>query len=157
MDADRFDTLARVLSTTRSRRNLARVLGGSVLAGAVIPALFPRQVEADARTRCRRKGGAFLSRGNCRCAYKCPSSANFPCLGDESCMCGETTEGRGFCTGQLIANSTCLSSAQCSTGTKCVFLNCTGTGCTTSTDCPADYACKRGLCRQGVCFGPCLS
>jgi hypothetical protein len=157
MDADRFDTLARALTRIRSRRSLARVLGGSVLAGTLGAALLPRQAEADAKKRCRRKGGALLSHGNCRCAYKCPSTENFPCLGDESCMCGETTEGKGFCSGQLITGSTCLSSSQCESGTKCVFLNCTGTGCTTSTDCPADYACKRGLCRQGVCFGPCLT
>jgi hypothetical protein len=155
MEDGHFDALARSLARTHSRRSLPRILGGGALAGAMLPALLPLSVEADAKKRCRRKAGAFLSRGDCRCAYKCPSAAIFPCHGNESCSCGETVEGKGFCTFSLVPNTICVSSAECPTGTKCVFTNCTGASCTTSTDCPAQFLCKRGICQQGVCYTPC--
>ena len=155
MDADRFDTLARALTSIRSRRNFARLLGGSVIAGAVVPGLLPRRAEANAKTRCRHSGGVFLSRGNCRCASKCPSTAIFACHGSTTCYCGETVEGRGFCGGPLIDPGRCTASTGCPSGAKCVFEACSDTSCTTATDCPEDQLCKRGTCQYAFCRVPC--
>ncbi len=68
MDADRFDALARTLTTTRSRRSLARLLSGGLLA---MTGLLAVAAPDAAAVRCSREADCPLCyrctrRGRCR-------------------------------------------------------------------------------------------
>jgi hypothetical protein len=162
-----FDDLARGLDEGTISRGRALKLAGGALLGAVVPSLFPREAEAisRARRRCRRKGGVYLSHGDCHCTLHCNSdtSKNFSCNDNQSCPCLEAVEGRGFCSaGGQGTNFGCTSSGQCSEpGRVCVVVrSCPGSGasCTSDAQCKAiasSLACINGTCQQTSCFLPC--
>ena len=77
MDADRFDAVARALTTTRSRRNLARLLSGGVLAATGLLAVAApeaaavrcsRQADCPICYRCTRRGRCRKKRDGATCA-----------------------------------------------------------------------------------------
>jgi len=80
MDDARFDALVRRCGAGATRRGALRLLGGGILAGALVPAIAPDATAGRAKRRCRRKGGVFLGTGGqCRCAYACNADASrFP-------------------------------------------------------------------------------
>ena len=61
MDADRFDALARTLTTTRSRRSLARLLSGGLLATTGLLAVAAPEAAA---VRCS-------GQADCPLCYRC--------------------------------------------------------------------------------------
>ena len=160
-----FDDLARELDAgTISRRRALKLAGGALL-GVVVPTLFPREAEAlnKAKRRCRRKGGTYLSSGNCHCAITCSfSSDQFPCHSNPRCTCTQTVTGSGFCSGGDRATG-CSSDAECtaSLGEVCVVNpGCPGSGvsCTDSAQCRlinSNYACVNGTCQLTGCATPC--
>jgi hypothetical protein len=158
-----FDDLARGLDDgTISRRRALRLGGGAVLA-AIVPSLFPREAEArhrcNARCRCRRRKSRYLSHGECHCALTCSTTAaNPPCHGNDSCICGESVEGSGFCFLPGAVGKACSATSECPTGAVCVRIRgCpeSGGSCTASTDCPSGNACLNGRCQRTFCFAPC--
>jgi hypothetical protein len=77
MDADRFDAMARALIMTRSRRSLARLLGGGVLAATGLLAVAApeaaavrcsRQADCPICYRCTRRGRCRKKRDGATCA-----------------------------------------------------------------------------------------
>ena len=159
MDQTRFDSLVRTLSASVSRKRALKIISGVVALAA--PSLLPGSAEAGRRAmrRCRRKGGVYLSRGECRCAVKCGSTDRFTCRGEASCFCGETIEGPGACLAtEPLRPGACTASSECPTDAKCVLhRGCSESGgtCTDPTDCPADNACINGLCKRTFCYRPC--
>ncbi len=160
-----FDELAKGLDDgTLSRRRALKLAGGALLA-AVVPTAFSREAEAAnrAKRRCRRRGGVYVSRGDCRCAITCPPNYDeFTCHSNPDCSCIKTVTGRGFCahiTAQHLAG--CSTSANCPAGEECVVIpGCPGSGgtCTTSADCSAaglGFACVNGTCQFTGCHSPC--
>lgn len=162
-----FDDLAKGLDDgTISRRRALQLAGGALLA-AVVPALFPREAEAinRAKRRCRRRGGVYLSRGNCRCAITCPFAGDkFTCHSNPNCVCFKSLTGSGFCADNLNAlPSGCSSNAECTEVERpeCVVNpGCTGSGgsCTSDAQCQATnqfFACINGTCQFTACAPPC--
>jgi hypothetical protein len=160
-----FDDLARGLDEgTLSRRRPLKLAGGALVA-VVLPSLFPREAEAvnRAKRRCRRKGGVYLTKGNCRCAITCPfTSDKFTCHSNPNCVCMQTLTGSGFCADNSSNLATgCSSNAGCPVGKECLFNpGCTGSGgsCTTEAQCKAInqfYACVNGTCQFTGCASPC--
>jgi hypothetical protein len=132
MDARRFDALARSLSDLRSRRGLARLLGGLTLAG---PLAAYGLSEAGGKGKKRKKKHKKKCKPNQqKCGKTCIPATS--CCTDAQCGVG------GFC-----ANETCT----CFSG----FRPCNGT-CITEEQCCANSDCGEGaVCREGVCR--CLS
>jgi hypothetical protein len=159
VDQTRFDSLVRTLSAGVSRKQALKIIGGVVVLAA--PLLLPGSAEAAsrARRRCRQKGGAYLSQGECRCAVKCGSTDRFSCRGEASCFCGESVEGPGACLAtEPVSSLACTASSQCPTDAICVLRrDCPGTGgvCSGSGDCLATDACLNGRCQRTACFDPC--
>ena len=139
VDRSRFDDLVRSLSAARSRRDLARLLGGLGLG----PALWSRPDDADARRcpPCRKK-----KRGKC----KGKKRDGTPCPGGEcrggrcrpvSCFDGirngaETdVDCGGTCVVRCQEGRRCLSRSDCLTG-YCPGGTCQE--CGTDGDCPND-------------------
>lgn len=163
MDADRFDAMARALIMTRSRRSLARLLGGGVLAGAVVHGLVPEVAAIRrSRKRCRRKGGVYLEQGQCHCAPGCDTSdfEKFPCQNTPGCVCMKSAAGKGFCAAVVQKPFPCSTDADCEPGATCVVTpGCPDTGgsCTTSADCADPLGCVKGRCQATTCTRPCTT
>jgi hypothetical protein len=158
MDQAGFDDLAKALSSgAGSRRRVLRVVG-TALVGAPLLALAPRSAAGSGKKRCRRKGGTYVSKGECHCAEACNSNADFTCGGSATCHCNETVEGRGLCLSQVTFGSACAVSSECPPDTFCVRVrNCdeSGGSCTATTQCPPGNACLNGRCQRTWCLGPC--
>jgi hypothetical protein len=126
-----LDELARGLAENDvSRQQAIKWAGYSVLGAALSSMGFADTAEAltrRGRRRCRRRGGTPLEEGNCHCAANCRSKS-IPCHGTESCTCFKTTENTGFCLylGTGSCNTTCTSSKDCPSGSRCVVHSCCG-------------------------------
>jgi len=161
MDADRFDVLARTLTTTRSHRSLVRLLSGGVVAGAEGHGFVPEAAaRSAAKKRCRRKGGVFLDHGRCHCALGCETSDfdKFTCKNTPGCVCLKTATGKGFCSAIVPKSSPCSSNADCSLGSTCVVVpGCPDAGgsCTTSANCADPLGCVKGRCQATGCAQSC--
>ena len=160
MEADRFDTLARALTTTRSRRSLGRVLSGGVLASTAMHGrVFDAAAISRAKMRCRHKGGVYQSQGTCHCAVRCDSDpSHFTCQANADCACLETAGGNGLCAFSIVPLTGCSTSADCDGGRTCVVqLGCpdSGTACTTSAECEEFQGCINGKCPLTGCAQPC--
>ena len=161
MDPIRFDTLIRGLHGRSGTRRRALALAGAALAAAVAPS--PEGAGAITKRRCRKRGGVFLTHGECHCGENCLSTAQFTCHGNSNCTCRETAERRGFCSGETgNTGDGCSSSAACPSGLKCVVIRgCGGFGgesctvATVGTDCPGGAGCIGGQCWPTVCMDPC--
>jgi hypothetical protein len=154
------DDLAKALTDRNISRKRALGLARSGLLAVLIPTLTPRPAEADAKRRCRRKGGVLLSHGTCRCAAKCgiTDPHKFYCGGGNSCTCRESVEKTGFCssiTGSY-SDAGCHSSAECNEGKRCIMVDFPST-CPAGPACPCDatQACIDGICRHTYCVPPC--
>ena len=130
-----FDELARGLGEGAiSRRQALKWAGYGVLGAALSGTGFADTAEAltrRQRRRCRRKGGAPLESGECKCAGNCEAGlARFVCPDtDGTCACQETVEGRGVCAsfGSLCGTlEVCSSSSECRQGFKCIINTCCG-------------------------------
>jgi hypothetical protein len=140
MDASRFDSLARALSHSRSRRSIARVLGGLAFGGGI-----STQTARDALAATRIGGSpcqrdAQCKTGTCLSNNLCSCSAGFPkCRGD-----GAVCYRRKCCT------------------PTCAGKQCGSDGCGRSCgSCVAPETCRTGVCSCGagkdLCGGACLA
>jgi hypothetical protein len=130
MDADRFDSLARLLTTIRSRRSVGRLLGdlslGGVLAGFVAAgpkAASANQDKSKVDRRC--KGKPAISDN------VCPSGGSGCDDIDEDCLCTKTIDR----------------------GTECLRFE--GEGCSEVDECDQSNDCtgKRICAKVGGCCG----
>ena len=161
MDERFFDDLSRGLNDgTISRRQALKLLGAALLGSALMP-LFPRQAEAITTSKCQKKGGKFLSTGNCRCAFTCfADETKFHCHSNKHCTCWEKVDGTGFCgrNSSQARGFGCPTEIDCPTGYTCVVNpGCAGSGtsCNTDTDCPSPYSCLDGTCQSTTCVPRC--
>lgn len=130
MDGSRFDTLSRVVTATRSRRQLARLLGGLVLSGPLA------LLEVDETTAKRKKGKKRKKRPAAPPAQPPSAVACTPNCPANSC-------GANGCGG------TC----SCGTGLSC----CAGACVDLANDTDNCGSCGRscaGGCVHGVCACP---
>jgi hypothetical protein len=146
MDADHFDALTKTLSTSRSRRGLARLLGGLSLGGA-LTALRAPEVAAGSRlggapctknSQCK-TNHCFRSSGTCSCSgtVKCQPLAD-PC---KKAVC-TTTNHCGLDPDPPTDDIACgpPGSFNICCGGKCVFGNCcTNQKCTAPETCGGAY------------------
>jgi hypothetical protein len=150
MDARRFDTLARIVSTAGSRRRVVESALGGVLAlrGLAEPD------EAEAKKKCP----PCKKRKNGKCKKRKPDGTGCPggtCQGG-SCVAGNGGNGcpdrQKLCGTACILAGQCCTDSDCPTGTTCCDQLCTDTmtdprhcgGCTTA--CLAGKTCGGGLC-----------
>jgi hypothetical protein len=179
MDANHFDTLARSLTTTRSRRRLARFVSGLSL-GGLLTALGLG--EAAAATRI---GGSPCSKdsqcktGRCLRNDTCSCSARFPkcrgtgtvCYRRKCCtpMCAGKNCGSDGCGGSCgsCTGGTCSAAGVCNCGGKdlcqgaCMAEDCTGNTVRNFDDCTCCYKngsefsditeCAFNACCSGTC------
>ena len=128
MDADRFDTLARSLTTNHSRRSLARLLGGISLGGLV--SVSPVRQTFAARLI----GGASCKRGR-----QCKTGKCVGPIGNKTCSCSQK-----FSTCKPPSDA--CKKATCSSG-RCVTSNSDNDiSCGTSTCQESTCACQNGTC-----------
>jgi hypothetical protein len=157
-----FDDLAKGLDDGSISRGRALKLVGALLLGSALMPFFPRQAQAITRKKCRKRGGVYLTTGECHCASPC-TGPYFHCGSSTSnCSCYGTVEGTGFCGGVIGSDYGCTSSSQCSQiGWKCVIrYGCSDAGqsCTTHQDChniKPYLACVNGICQSTNCGNPC--
>jgi hypothetical protein len=164
MDEHFFDDLAKGLGDgTITRGRALRLVGGALLAVAV-PSLFPRPAVASAKKKCHKKGGVFLSKGDCHCGAQCGKSPlpKFICHNNTGCTCFERADGTGgLCTdtSQGFGAVPCSTDADCSSspGTVCVvWPNCgSGDTCSPSAPCQGSDGCVNGTCQRTLCLSPC--
>jgi hypothetical protein len=179
MDETRFDDLARWLDAVRSRRTIARLLGGGVL---VAPLAAWGLGEAEAKKKKQKKKPVCLcSTTSCQ-SKKVKNRAkviqqNAPCAYAGGCTslnpCAATTTPRPPCTsytqcgtaptaGHLAClNGSCHGGNSCTTGgTPCVHpLTCmlpqtpgsTQTQCLVARQCDADDDCMLGMPTNPIC------
>ena len=156
-----FDTLAKLVSERSGSRRKALQVVGAALAGGSLGSLFSREADASAKKRCKKKGGTYLRKGGCHCAFKCGDSSSFSCNGRADCTCLRTVGGRGYCAqGNVFAFAGCSASSECATGQECIIPDCPGSGtsCSSPTDCTtAGTACINGTCQFTSCVDPCSS
>jgi hypothetical protein len=177
MDADRFDILARSLSTPRSRRSLTRLLGGLGLGGglAVWGATETLAEKLNAGELCTRgrqcKTGKCIGlqgHKTCSCSrrHECSDSGtgvtqciHGGCFHSESCsgcapgpQCGAGLR-QCFCSQTVDSVPVCFASEDVCTGAK---------ACDTNGDCPTGRGCITtsclgvvGTCPLAVCQAPC--
>jgi len=80
MDADRFDTLARALFTTRSRRGVARLLGGMSLVGALAQLGTPDAAAVCGKVRTtKRRADTCKTSADCCAHARCTSTGRCKC------------------------------------------------------------------------------
>ena len=163
-----FDDLARGLDQgTISRRRALKLAGGALLA-SVVPSLFPREAEARHRRcrapcKCRRRGGRYLSTGECHCVSVCGPGGLQDCNGNISCLCVEKTDGSGGFCGDKVWGFRASDCARlgCSGSQTCVvFRGCTDAGvgqpCQPPlSGCPSGLGCLNGTCQNIGCMAPC--
>jgi hypothetical protein len=155
----RFDTLVRRFRPGTTRRRALRLLGGTVLAGALSPALVPDVVEAGAKKRCKKKQGVVVGKGQCTCALTCTSNPNkFECPNHRGCTCFEAVDGTGICGTGEFASSGCSTNADCDPGSICTMLRgCSAQlPCTSPLTCLEGQGCIRGTCQPTACLAPCV-
>ena len=140
MDADQFDTLARSLTTPRSRRRLARVVSGLSL-GGLLTALGLG--EAAAATRI---GGSPCTKdsqcktGRCLRNDTCSCSARFPKCRGTGTVCYRRKCCTPECAGKLCGDDGCGGSCGSCTGGSCDAGSC---------NCSGGQQFCRGACRDG--------
>jgi hypothetical protein len=142
-----------------SRKGALKIIGGVVTLAATSLLQGSAAAGTRARRRCRRKGGTYLSRGECRCAVACGTTDPFACRGEASCFCGETVEGSGACLAtEPLSIGACSTSIGCPMDAKCVLhRDCPESGglCEDLTECPANNACIDGRCQRTFCYARC--
>ena len=150
MEQRRFDNLAReVASGLRSRRGLAKLLAGGMLAGLVGSGGAAETVAACRKigTTCRRArqccgivGTVVCKRGRCRCA----GSQFKDCDGDGRCEDLAFDDNHcGACNTACPANETCFGSCCRPLNASCIDV------CTANSGCSA---CCAGFCDAvGTC------
>ena len=124
MDADRFDSILRTLTTSPSRRHALRLLAGS--AAATLPLAETRWADAKGGKKGKGKG---CPNGKKKCGKKCIAQGS----------CCTFTDCTGCSNEQACVNGTC----QCTPDLikhngKCgLFIDCQAYGetCTSSIDC----------------------
>jgi hypothetical protein len=91
MDAQRFDTLAKLVNNGRGSRR--RVL--TALVPAALAAGLPHRTEALTGSECRAKGGLPRKKGNCRRDRTCDNidQTDFPCNDNPDCNWEMTASG----------------------------------------------------------------
>ncbi len=175
MDAERFDGLARSLTTIRSRRSLTRLLGGLGLGGgfAVWGARETLAAKRTAGEPCTKRrqcktGKCIGIQGHktCSCSgrYECPAGAQClhgGCFRAESCSgcapgpeCGGDVFGECYCSQTVDGVPVCFAHENACTGAK---------ACDANRDCPTGRACINTSCFVGmapctplaVCQAPC--
>ena len=159
MDADHFDALSRSLTTTRSRRSLARLLSGLIL-GGVLSALGA----TEALARCRPRCGPCKRCQNGRCRRKAEGAT---CGQGRVCLAGICTcpSGTEPCGNACVAtcgpdearnptNCTCC----LTNGRPCDARPCCG-DCETTDQAELCFALRDGdlcsfdaQCESGDCF-----
>ncbi len=142
MGPTRFDTLARLLAASGSRR---RLLGG-LLAGALGIGAASEATAAG----CRSSGGICREGANC-CSGLCGLKDR---AGRRRCICPLGTKS---CKGTCIPTGTCCTSADCpATGNECVARTCVGGVCGTR-NLGAEHTLSTGQtagdCQKIVCNG----
>ena len=158
-----FDDLAKGLDEGTISRGRALKLAGGALLAVVVPTLFPREAEAlnKAKRRCRRRGGTYLSKGECHCATHC--SHTISCNGTSSCSCVEKADGSGgFCANstQGFTGTDCVTNP-CQSGQTCIVIRgCSFPGvggfCDSVSGCPnTSLGCIKGTCQFTACASPC--
>lgn len=152
MDDARFDALARSLTTTRSRRSLARLLGGLSL-GGVASALATSEVRAALRV------GGMACTGNAQCktgrcvgptgSKKCTCSADFPACKQPANPCKKAVcdTGTQRCLTRNRADLTSCGGGQRCSGGVCA----TPPGCAMGFNCAGPNDCCSQSC---VCLDP---
>jgi hypothetical protein len=126
MDAGRFDAIARVMGSSRSRRGVVAAIAG-LLAGKSIGG-----VAAAPRKTCRRDGASCTRASQC-CSGTCPTGRAVPRhLRNRCAGCG---------AGEIRCNGSCVDISN-------DLLNCGG--------CGQEYACvsSETLCCNGECLEP---
>lgn len=165
MDAQRFDSLARMLATGKTRRSFVKSLAGGLLA-AVAGGIGVGAVEA---ARCREPGNSCEKDAHC-CSGSCAKGKN----GRKTCVCPEGTKP---CKGDCIPAKACCTRDDCpASPDACHRAACTGGACglevtpgrrcddgdrcTTGDVCQADGTCHgtpkdcskySDACNEGVC------
>ena len=168
MDADRFDSLARSLTATRSRRSLTRLFGGLGLGGVLSVWGAP-----ETRAAKRNAGEPCIKRRQCRSRKcvgdpgqkTCGCSEKFACGEGASCLHGGCFRSESCATGcatGVLCGSGCYCSATVG-GVPVCFKNepfCgEGEACETDDDCRTGRVCVDVSCvgcgQQAVCLTPC--
>jgi hypothetical protein len=171
LDPNRFDALARALTTTQSRRGLACLLGGLTLGG--LTAFGAAEVEAGTLiggspctkdTQC--KTGKCLRNNTCSCSRefpKCKRPSN-PCkrakcdVSKDRCVATDKQDGTSCGTGLVCDNGECICTpASCPNGCCLSRKTCVlrpdqtneqcGTGGAPCAACLDPQVCCRGGCR----------
>jgi hypothetical protein len=131
MDASTFDRLTRALSTTPSRRKLAKTAAVSVVA-AIFGRLEPEAAPSTSAASCDPVGAECAGHAEC-CSLKC------------------STDQRG----QPPAKRCCLPlDKKCRRGDQCCSGHCDGGRCRClgpTQICTDDHECCSGVCDEGVC------
>jgi hypothetical protein len=108
---NRFDSWAKSMAGTTSRREALKRFGGGMLAALLAPVAF-------GKARAQHPGHGCSTTSTC---------GNTSACGTSGCVCAETTELVHACV-QNVACSTggCTSSSGCPAGSVCVFHSCCG-------------------------------
>jgi hypothetical protein len=154
-----FDDAIERLARGAGSRRRALVLAAAALAPAALTPSLPTTAHSSRqKQRCKKRGGAYLTNGQCHCAMSCktPATVELHCHGDQSCWCEETVDGKGYC-GLLGTFTVCVSDDDCPAGEICIIergcTDCAGP-CTTVADCVSGCACLRGTCQTTLCAAP---
>src|SRR5215217_767135 len=149
MDPDRFDSLARTLSTTRSRRSLGRLLGGLGL-GGVIRVLSVREVAAaplNGGNSCTK--GSDCKTGKCLINGKCSCSSAFPTCKKPANPCKQAS--CDFGTKRCVTANAPVGTACLDEGNECTRNICDRSGLCTHPNKKNGASCTSGSCQGGVC------
>ena len=169
MDDFRFDALARSLSEARSRRGIARVLGG-LAAGGMLGVWRAEVAIAGARP-----GGAPCSKGTqCQTGKclrnetcSCDLAQGITCRSDQNPCTREVCSDRGVCkyppnrnkngttcdTGRVCCDGDCL---ECCTADDCPATQPVCTTASTCAECPADTCSRPTACGTSSSGAPCF-
>jgi len=173
MHANRFDTLARSLTTAGSRR----LLLGTVCAG-LLGAVIPDRTDAKKKPcspckkrkhgKCKKKkpDGTVCAGGTCQ-GGRCLAAAAqplppLPCGG---CPSGHACLDNGSCASVCTLIEGCPTSCACNTSVEAEF-HCTQTkltcalvpqACITTADCPLGHHCQGTGCGSSRCTPLCQS
>lgn len=109
MDADRFDSLARSVTSAPSRRGVARALAGLTLSGMLALRLGLADTEARKRRKKRKKKKNGNPSPTCVDGIRNGSEADVDCGGPDCPRCGngQTCGSRNDCASALCSAGTC--------------------------------------------------
>lgn len=165
MDTDRFDALARSLTTGRSRRGAVRLLAAGTLSGA---AALLRGQDTTARCRSSRRCGlqnccpkgqicgdkasqtCVTGKGTCSAGDNRCDDPTKMCNDYELCGCLPTKEGKTRCVSLLTLGSCCGKDADCAESHPDV----PGAVCMAPSDCNTDCQTNPSG-SNGQCYAPC--